>query len=109
VENVQDLLFHLPVRYEDRTRVVPIGELRHGAHAVIEGTVELTEVVYRRRRTLLTRIADGTGAITLRFFYFSGAQQRGLARGTVVRVFGEARRGPASLEMVHPEYRIVKE
>lgn len=109
VESIQDLLFHLPLRYEDRTRVVPLGAVRHGEHVVVEGVVELAEVVFRRRRTWLVRVADGTGAITLRFFHFNQAQQNGLVRGTHVRVFGEVRRGPASLEMVHPEYRIVSD
>ncbi|MCA1798485.1 MAG: ATP-dependent DNA helicase RecG [Xanthomonadaceae bacterium] len=108
VENVQDLLFHLPARYEDRTRVTPIGALRAGEHAVVEATVELTEVAFGRRRTLLVRIADGTGSLLLRFFHFSGAQQNALARGLRVRVYGEARRGKASLEMVHPEYRAMR-
>ena len=75
LHTVQDVLFHLPLRYEDRTRVVPIGTLRNGDRAVIEGEIQLTEVVFRRRRTLLVRIADGTGFVTLRFFHFSGAQQ----------------------------------
>ena len=72
---------------------------------VVEGEVQLTEVVYRGRRQLLCRITDGTGSLTLRFFYFSGAQQAGLARGTRLRCFGEVRRGPLGLEIVHPEYR----
>ena len=62
-------------------------------------------MAYRRRRQLLCRITDGTGSLTLRFFYFSGAQQAGLARGTRIRCFGEVRRGPLGLEIVHPEYR----
>ncbi len=107
VESIQDLLFHLPVRYEDRTHVSVIGELRPGAHAVVDGTVELAEVAFRRRRALLVRISDGTGSLLLRFFHFSAAQQRGLPRGARVRVFGEVRRGPQSLEMVHPEYRVI--
>jgi len=105
VSQVQDLLFVLPMRYEDRTQVVDIGAVRHGMRAVVEGEVQLTEVAYRRRRQLLCRIADGTGSLTLRFFYFSGAQQTGLARGTRLRCFGEVRRGPLGLEIVHPEYR----
>jgi len=105
VTQVQDLLFVLPTRYEDRTQVAAIGEVRPGARAVVEGEVQLTEVVYRRRRQLLCRITDGTGSLTLRFFYFSGAQQAGLARGTRIRCFGEIRRGPLGLEIVHPEYR----
>jgi len=105
LHTVQDLLFHLPLRYEDRTRVVPIGTLRAGDRAVIEGDIQLAEVVFRRRRALLCRIADGSGFLTLRFFHFSAAQQEGLARGTRIRCFGEARPGPAGLEIVHPEYR----
>ena len=107
VTRVQDLLFVLPSRYEDRTQVSPIGSLRPGVRAVVEGEVQLTEVVYRRRRQMLCRISDGTGSLTLRFFYFSGAQQTGLARGTRIRCFGEVRRGPLGLEIVHPEYRRV--
>ena len=105
VMQVQDLLFVLPSRYEDRTQVTDIGALRHGLRAVVEGEVQLTEVTYRRRRQLLCRITDGTGSLTLRFFYFSGAQQAGLARGTRLRCYGEVRRGPLGLEIVHPEYR----
>ncbi len=105
VARVADLLFVLPLRYEDRTRVVPLGTLVPGTRAAVEGEVQLTEVVYRGRRQLLTRISDGSGMLTLRFFYFSGSQQANLARGTRLRAFGEARRGPLGLEMVHPEYR----
>ncbi|MBU3671514.1 MAG: ATP-dependent DNA helicase RecG [Sinobacteraceae bacterium] len=105
VEQVQDLLFILPTRYEDRTRIQPIGALLAGGRAVVEGEVQLTEVVFRRRRQMLCRIADGSGFLTLRFFHFSTAQQQGLARGHRIRCFGEVRRGPLGLEMVHPEYR----
>ena len=94
-----------PSRYEDRTQISEIGALRAGSRAVVEGEIQLTEVAYRRRRQLLCRITDGTGSLTLRFFYFSGAQQANLARGTRIRCFGEVRRGPLGLEIVHPEYR----
>ncbi|HYL70012.1 MAG TPA: DEAD/DEAH box helicase, partial [Candidatus Dormibacteraeota bacterium] len=107
VTRVQDLLFVLPLRYEDRTQVLPIGTLQPGIRASVEGEIQLTEVAYRRRRQLLCRIADGSGSLTLRFFYFSAAQQNGLARGNRLRCFGEVRRGPLGLEMVHPEYRRV--
>ena len=107
VEQVQDLLFILPTRYEDRTRIQPIGALLAGGRAVVEGEVQLTEVVFRRRRQMLCRIADGSGFLTLRFFHFSTSQQQGLARGHRIRCFGEVRRGPLGLEMVHPEYRRV--
>ena len=107
LRTVQDVLFHLPLRYEDRTRVVPIGALRNGDRAVIEGEIQLAEVAFRRRRMLLVRIADGTGYVTLRFFHFSAAQQAQLVRGQRLRCFGEARLGPGGIEIVHPEYRRV--
>jgi ATP-dependent DNA helicase RecG len=105
VEQPQDILFVLPARYEDRTRVVPIGSLQPGMRAVVEGEVLLAEIVFRRRRTLLVRLADGAGSLTLRFFYFSEAHREGHARGTRLRCHGEVRRGPLGLEIVHPEYR----
>jgi ATP-dependent DNA helicase RecG len=105
VETTQDLLFLLPLRYEDRTRVVPLGELRAGQRAAVEGEVLLTEVAFRGRRQMLCRIADGSGFLTLRFFHFSAQQQTGLSRGARIRCFGEARRGPNGMEIVHPEYR----
>ncbi len=105
IETVADLLFWLPTRYEDRTHIVPIGSLRPGARAAVEGSIELAEVVFRGRRSLLVRLSDGTGFLTLRFFHFSGAQQEQLARGARLRCFGEVRRGKHGPEIVHPEYR----
>src|SRR5689334_6359 len=109
VTQVQDLLFVLPLRYEDRTHVESIGALTPGMRCVVEGEIQLTEITFRRRRQLLCKISDGSGFLTLRFFYFSAAQQNGLSRGTSIRCFGEVRRGPNGLEMVHPEYRRVAE
>lgn len=103
--SVEDVLFTLPLRYEDRTRVIPIGSLQIGMRAVIEGEVLLADVVFRGRRQLIVRLSDRSGSITLRFFYFSPSQREGLARGTLLRCYGEARRGPSGLELVHPEYR----
>ena len=107
IETVQDLLFHLPLRYQDRTRIQPIGGVRRGDQVVIEGEVDLAEIKFGRRRSLLVRLSDGTGGIILRFFYFSNAQRQALARGVRLRCFGEVRSGPSSLEMVHPEYERV--
>jgi ATP-dependent DNA helicase RecG len=107
ITTVQDLLFLLPLRYEDRTRVAPIGSLSAGERAVVEGEVQLAEVSFRGRRQLLCRIGDGSGSLTLRFFHFSSAQQQGLARGTRIRCFGEIRRGLSGPEIIHPEYRRV--
>jgi ATP-dependent DNA helicase RecG len=105
VRTIGDLLCLLPQRYEDRTAIASIGALVPGEKALIEGTVELAEVAIRRRRSLLCRVADGTGAVTLRFFHFTRSQQETLARGTRVRCYGEVRAGPTGLEMVHPETR----
>ena len=107
ITEVQDLLFHLPLRYQDRTRVTPIGVVQHGTQAVVQGVIELTQVKFGRRRSLLCRISDGTGAITLRFFHFSAAQQKNLIKGLRIMCFGEVRSGPTTLEMVHPEYQVV--
>lgn len=101
---VQDVLFHLPFRYQDRTRITPIGEARPGQSVVIEATVDLAEAVYRGRRNLLVRISDGTGSLTLRFFHFSSAQQANFKRGRGIRCFGEIRAGKNGLELIHPEY-----
>src|SRR5579859_3761492 len=107
VTQIQDLLFVLPLRYEDRTRIWQIGALAPGVRATVEGEIQLTEVTYRKRRQLLCRISDGSGFLTLRFFYFTAAQQNGLTRGLRIRCFGEVRRGPSGLEIAHPEYRRV--
>src|SRR3989338_6983054 len=104
---VQDVLFHLPHRYQDRTRLTPIGRLRPGMEAMITGEIELADIVYRGRRSLVVRLADGTGHIHLRFFHFNAAQQNQLQRGKHLRCFGAARFGPVGLEMAHPEYELV--
>jgi len=105
VATIHDLLFLLPIRYEDRTHVVPLGELLPGQRAAVEGEVLLTEIAFRGRRQMLCKIADGSGFLTLRFFHFTVQQQNALTRGSRIRCFGEARRGAAGLEIVHPEYR----
>ncbi|HEX5787058.1 MAG TPA: ATP-dependent DNA helicase RecG, partial [Woeseiaceae bacterium] len=71
---VEDLLFLLPSRYEDRTQVVPLGALRAGERQLVRGEVLLAEIAYRGRRNLLVRIGDGTGQLTMRFFHFSKSQ-----------------------------------
>ncbi|HLF10806.1 MAG TPA: ATP-dependent DNA helicase RecG [Gammaproteobacteria bacterium] len=107
VVRVADLLYLLPQRYEDRTAIRALGSLVPGEKALIEGEVQLAEVAFRRRRQLLCRLADGTGSITLRFFHFTRTQQQSLVKGVRVRCYGEVRAGPAGLEMVHPEHRII--
>lgn len=105
LENLQDVLFHLPLRYQDRTRITPIGALRPGQDAVVEGIVAGADVVMGRRRSLLVRLQDGSGTLSLRFFHFSQAQKDGLKRGTALRCYGEVRPGATGLEIYHPEYR----
>ena len=107
ITRISDLLFHLPLRYQDRTRLTPIGALRVNREAQIEGVVELAQVVFGRRRALVVRVADGSGALLLRFFHFNASQQQRFAAGRRVRCFGEVRRGPQTLEMVHPECHIL--
>lgn len=106
---VQDILFHLPLRYQDRTRVTPMQHLRPGDEVVVEGEVEHVEIRFGRRRSLLVHLSDGGGRIVLRFFHFSAAQKNNLKPGLVLRCFGEARNGPACLELIHPEYKVVEE
>ena len=106
IQTVQDLLLHLPLRYEDRTRVVAINQLLPHTHVCIEATIENASITFGRRRMLLCQLNDGTGRITLRFFNFSAAQKNAMQTGKVMRCFGEVRRGNAGLEMAHPEYSI---
>ncbi|HMM76493.1 MAG TPA: ATP-dependent DNA helicase RecG [Gammaproteobacteria bacterium] len=107
VRTIRELLFHLPSRYQDRTRLTPLGALRLQQEVVVEGLIQTSQIHFGRRRALLCRIADDTGALTLRFFYFNRAQQLRLEAGRRVRCFGEVRRGPLSLEIVHPEVQLI--
>jgi len=106
---VEDLLFLLPLRYEDRTQLLKIGALQPGAKCLISGEVLLAETVYRGRRNLLVRISDSSGQLTLRFFHFSRQQQAQFQSGVRLSCFGEVRKGAAGLEMIHPEYRVLRE
>ena len=103
----EDLLFHLPLRYQDRSHIYPLGSLRAGKEYQVLAEVQLTEIKYARKRMLLSRIADGTGFITLRFFHFSAAQKEHLKRGARLLCYGEVRKGNAGLEMIHPEYQLL--
>ncbi|RZV37286.1 MAG: ATP-dependent DNA helicase RecG [Chromatiales bacterium] len=109
LQRVEDLLFLLPLRYEDRTQLVKIGALEAGTRCLVSGEVLLAETAYRGRRNLLVRISDGSGQLTLRFFHFSRQQQAQFQSGTHVTCFGEVRRGSAGFEMIHPEYRVHRE
>ena len=101
-----DLLLHLPLRYEDETRVVPIAEVRAGGPCQVAGEVVHAEVLARPRRMLQVELDDGTGRIALRFLHFYASQVAQLAVGRRVRAHGEVRGGLFGLEMVHPRYRM---
>tara|TARA_R110002111_G_scaffold99679_1_gene154407 strand:+ start:4571 stop:6646 length:2076 start_codon:yes stop_codon:yes gene_type:complete len=106
IASLQDLLFHLPHRYEDRTRIIPMGSLRIGDVAVVEGEVMKADLVMGRRRSLQVTLKDNSGFLVMRFFHFNAAQKNQLAEGTLVRCFGEVRPGRAGYEFYHPEYQI---
>ncbi|WP_448247714.1 ATP-dependent DNA helicase RecG [Thalassotalea agariperforans] len=103
--SLQDLLFHLPLRYEDRTRVMAIRDLIPGIHTNIIGEVTNNQIVQGKRRMLVVTINDGSGTVTLRFFHFTAAQKNNLAIGTDIRCYGEIQRGPQGFQIVHPEYK----
>ncbi|HEX7061586.1 MAG TPA: ATP-dependent DNA helicase RecG [Woeseiaceae bacterium] len=107
VERTEDLLFLLPLRYEDRTRLAKLGELSAGMRCLTSGEVLLAEIAYRGRRSLLVRIGDGSGQLTLRFFHFSSRQKAAFRTGATVTCYGDVRTGPLGPEMVHPEYRVL--
>ena len=104
-----DFALHLPMRYEDETRIVPIASLREGGVAQVEGVVGECQVQQRGRRQLVVRMHDGSDDLVLRFLHFYPSQQKALAVGTRVRVRGEARGGFFGLEMIHPSFKIVAE
>ena len=103
-----DLALHLPLRYEDETRITPIAELHDGSVAQVEGTVHDCQVQTRARRQLIVRLHDAGAELVLRFLHFYPSTQKSLAAGTRVRVRGEARGGFFGLEMVHPTFKAVR-
>ena len=104
IQTVQDILFHLPFRYEDRTQITPIGASRPGESYVLQGEIVACEVAYGRRRSLLAYLQDNTGKIGLRFYHFSKVQHQNLKTAGAIRCFGEVRAGASGLEIYHPEY-----
>lgn len=108
IQNVQDLLFHLPMRYEDRTRITPISDVRPESFATIEGYVQHTEVQFGRRPILSVTLSDGTSKIMLKFFNFNAGMKNSLAVGVRVKAFGEIKRGRYMAETHHPEYQIIR-
>ncbi|HDR1022254.1 TPA: ATP-dependent DNA helicase RecG [Pasteurella multocida] len=109
IHNLQDLLFHLPTRYEDRTRITPIKDLRPESYATIEGIVQTCEVQFGKRPILSVSLSDGTSKISLRFFNFNAGMKSSLQPGARVKAFGEIKRGRFMAEIHHPEYQIIRD
>ena len=109
IHNLQDLLFHLPIRYEDRTRITSIADLRPEQYATIEGVVQTCEVAFGRRPILTVSLSDGTSKIMLRFFNFNAGMKNSFQIGTRVKAFGEIKRGRFMAEIHHPEYQTIRD
>lgn len=109
IASVQDVLFHLPLRYEDRTRVCPIADAWPLQHLCVQGIVISSEIQQGKRRSWVVAIQDGTGIMTLRFFHFSAAQKNAVTPGVKLRCYGEVKRGMRGLDMLHPEYKILND
>ena len=103
--SAQDLLFHLPLRYEDRTRVTTIRDCLPGTHTNIIGEITSNQITHGKRRMLIVDLNDGTGNVQLCFFSFSASQKNSLSVGRTIRCYGEIKRGPRGFQIVHPEYK----
>lgn len=107
IHDLVNLLFHLPFRYEDRTRITPIATLRPQQTYVVQGFVRSSQILFGKRRSLSVRIQDQSGSLGLRFFHFTASQKNQFEDGVEIRCYGEARRGASGLEIYHPEYQLV--
>jgi len=104
IHSLEDMLFHLPLRYEDRTKIKPLNQLKVGESVLVEGTIQSAEVKFGKRRSLICMLSDGADTVMLRFFHFYPSQREKLKPGTHLRCFGEVRQGYQNLELVHPQY-----
>ena len=107
--SLQDLLFHLPNRYEDRTRVTSIRDCFPGVFTNIIGEITESQIISGKRRMLLVTVLDGSGTVNLRFFRFTASQKNNLALGVNIRCYGEIKRGARGFEIIHPEYKPLDE
>ena len=109
IKSVQDLIFHLPSRYLDRTQITSISKLQLNVYSVVQGQVLNNNIQFGRRRSLAVTLEDETGEITLRFYHFSATQKNNLEPGRTVRCYGEPRLGSRGIELYHPEYEFINE
>lgn len=108
ITNLEDLLFHLPTRYQDRSRIHPIASLQHGQTAQIFGTIEASDIVFGKRRSLICKVSDDSGVIDIRLFYFSMAQKKQFVRGEYIQCFGQVSHFGRNFGMIHPEMTFLK-
>lgn len=108
INSVQDILFHLPLRYEDRSRIYPISQLHSGNFGTIQGSIQSSQVINGRKRMLVCDVADNSGRINLRFFNFTSAQRNSFQNGMTIQAYGEIRSNGYQLEIIHPEYKLIK-
>ena len=103
--SAQDMLFHLPLRYEDKTRITTVRDLLVGTSTNIIGEITDNQITHGKRRMMVVTLNDGTGNLQLCFFSFSASQRNSLAVGKNIRCYGEVKRGPRGYQIVHPEYK----
>jgi len=108
INSLEDLLFHLPLKYQDRSRVHPIGSLRQGENALVCGQIEAASIAFGKRRSLICKISDGTGILDIRLFYFSMAQKKQFVRGEFLQCYGQATFVGRNYSMIHPEITYLK-
>ncbi|PSW61546.1 ATP-dependent DNA helicase RecG [Photobacterium kishitanii] len=109
LNNVQDVLFHLPLRYEDRTRIWPINRVAPGQFLTVQGEVSHCSIQFGKRKMLTVKIGDTTGSVTLKFFNFNAAMKNNFSNGKQVKAYGEIKGSQFGLEIIHPDYRIFSE
>ncbi|NRA62427.1 MAG: ATP-dependent DNA helicase RecG [Psychrobium sp.] len=109
LNNVEDLLFHLPSRYEDRTKLYSLNQIRAGDHVSFVATIDSSEITQGRRNMLVCQVSDDFGRATLLFFHFSASQKNTMQPGRKIRCFGEFKMGNRGLEIIHPEYKLVSD
>ena len=107
LNSVADLLFHLPLHYQDRTRLYAIADLKDGMQVSVQGRVLSCDLQSGKRRILKCKISDGNGSVTLNFFHFNAAQQNSFVKGTLIHCFGEFKRGYQGFEVTHPDYSLL--
>ena len=108
IKTIEDLLFHFPIGYQDRTILKKIAELEPNQDFVVQGVIEKVSQTFVPRKMLLVKIKDNTGHLYLRFFYYFPGLRNVFKEGTSIQVSGSSRLGRYGLETVHPEYEMVK-